>query len=875
MLAMLTTTSRQGSPLSKRVRTFKPLIESLEDRVVPAVVDAVNFTESTYINNAANLSLATGLAWAPDGSNRLFVARKGGQVRIVQDGALLTTPFATVSPIFTNSECGLIGITFDRDYVNNRFVYLFVTVSNSQQQIIRYTDTSNIGMNKTTIVSNLPTQGANHDGGGVGIGIDNKLYWSIGDQGNGTGVDANLTTLAAKVGRANLDGTPVVDNPFNDQDGVVEPVDYIWARGFRNPFTLTFQESTGQLWVNDVGTAYEQVFKVNAGDHAGWDNLEGNQTAGFIQPEIIYRTNGTDSRNIAASGAVRNNNIVTFTTTGTLPQAFLQPGNKITISGVGDASFNGTFDILAVPSTTTFTVAQNGANATSGGGTAVTASIGGAITGGAFYTSTAFPAAFQGNYFFGDFNSGRVMRVTLDAANNVTSVNSFSTGITNIVDIAVGPDGALYYIGAGGDGLIRRTAFNATGQNLIVGPTAMNLVEGGRQGFSVRLATAPASDVTVTITRATGDSDFTVASGATLTFTPANFNMPQAVILDAAHDPDTANDTATFSVSAGLIAQTQTINVLAIDDDILIDETPTTTSLTAMPSATTGGSLVTLTATIAPSPGNLGTVAFLDNGVPLSGAGSVAVSGGTAVFTTSSLAVGSHPISAVYSGAGGFASSTSSTQTVTITGAAGPQVVSVTPNGNISALQGAQRSRVASLVVTFDQVVQLDTGAMTVGLHLNNVSYNGVPQPAGYGVPPASLNLTSSDNKTWIVTFIGNTDNGVDGFNSIRDGVYDLRIDAAKVHPAGSPGVNMAADSVTTFHRLFGETDAPTTPSGGTPGLDFEALVNTGDNLIFRGAFNNAANYLAYLDFDGDGTIISGDNLQFRTRFNKSLIWRA
>src|SRR5262249_24206982 len=160
---------------------------------------------------------------------------------------------------------------------------------------------------------------------------------------------------------------------------------------------------------------------------------------------------------------------------------FLQPGNKITISGVADPSFNGTFDILSVPSTTTFTVAQTGPNATSGGGTASTFAWGGAVPGGTFYTPTAFPAPLPTNFFFGDFNSGNVMRVTLDANNRVTSVNLFSTGITNIVDIAVGPDGALYYVGAGGDGVVRRTAFNATTQNLIVTPTAMNLVEGGRQ----------------------------------------------------------------------------------------------------------------------------------------------------------------------------------------------------------------------------------------------------------------------------------------------------------------------------------------------------------------------------------------------------------
>jgi hypothetical protein len=33
--------------------------------------------------------------------------------------------------------------------------------------------------------------------------------------------------------------------------------------------------------------------------------------------------------------------------------------------------------------------------------------------------------------------------------------------------------------------------------------------------------------------------------------------------------------------------------------------------------------------------------------------------------------------------------------------------------------------------------------------------------------------------------------------------------------------------------------------------------------------------YLAFLDFDGDGIINTGDNLQFRSRFNKSLTWRV
>ena len=213
-----------------------------------------NFTESTFVNTS--LGNVTGMGWAPDGSNRLFLTVKGGPVRIVENGVLLPMPFATISPVYTNSECGVIGMAFDPNFVTNRYVYFFVTVSGSEQQIIRYTANGNTGGAKTTIVPNLPTAGQNHDGGGIAFGPDGKLYWGIGDNGNGTGVDANLTSLAAKIGRANPDGTVPSDNPYIDGTG--PNADLTWARGFRNPYTMTFQQSTGRLWVSVVGTAYEQ-----------------------------------------------------------------------------------------------------------------------------------------------------------------------------------------------------------------------------------------------------------------------------------------------------------------------------------------------------------------------------------------------------------------------------------------------------------------------------------------------------------------------------------------------------------------------------------------------------------------------------------------
>ncbi|MGH9579652.1 MAG: hypothetical protein ACRD2R_01555, partial [Terriglobales bacterium] len=75
---------------------------------------------------------------------------------------------------------------------------------------------------------------------------------------------------------------------------------------------------------------------------------------------------------VSASGAVRASNVVTITTT--VAHGFMA-GQVVTIANVSDTSFNGTFTIASVPSTTTFTYPQTGANATSGGGTASNNSV--------------------------------------------------------------------------------------------------------------------------------------------------------------------------------------------------------------------------------------------------------------------------------------------------------------------------------------------------------------------------------------------------------------------------------------------------------------------------------------------------------------------
>jgi glucose/arabinose dehydrogenase len=578
-------------------------VSSVALAAVPA-----GFQETAY--TTSGLTPVTGLAWAPDGSGRLFLLNKDGRVLVAtmqsgqlvtQSGTLVTTQFAS-EDVYTTNECGLIGIAFDPNFAVNRYVYLFVTApGGTQQQIVRYTDANGVGTARTVIVDNLPTAGQNHDGGAVGFGLDGKLYWAIGDLGNGTGVDADLTSLASKVGRANLDGTPVNDNPFFDGPGPNN--EYIWARGFRNPFTFTFQPGTGKLWVNTVGTGYEQVFVPSRGDHAGYNDYENNQPADYITPVIVYRTNGINTRNLTASGAVRSGGTVTFTTTA---DHRFRKGEKITVAGVGDASFNGDVYVASTPTARTWTAAQAGPDATSGGGTAATQNLGGSITGGIFYDSTLFPDEYRGNFLFGDYNSGRLVRATLAADGTVATVDAWGSGFSQAVDMDVGPDGALYVVGVTSNNVVRIKP-SASGQKLIISALNLPIVEGGRAIFTVRLAEPTALPVTVSVLRASGDADLSIASGAQLTFTDGNWHVPQAVTLAAAEDADSDPDTASFTVTAEGLSQ-ETVRVTSIDNNgarlvlsttaLAVDEGGSGTFTVALSQAPTRDVVVTVARTV-------------------------------------------------------------------------------------------------------------------------------------------------------------------------------------------------------------------------------------------------------------------------------------
>jgi glucose/arabinose dehydrogenase len=235
----------------------------------------------TQIGSTLTLdSRPTAMDLAPDG--RIFVCVQNGQLRVIEHGTLLATPFVTLT-VASNGDRGLLGIAFDPDFANNQFVYVHYTVPGSpaHDRISRFTANGNVAIpgSETAILDlNDLTTYDSHNGGAIHFGPDGKLYISVGENGDPTN-SQTVDNLLGKMLRINSDGTIPPDNPttFPGIDGSPTGVNRaIWAVGFRNPFTFAFQPGTGRMFINDVGqNTFEEINDGIAGSNYGWNLCEG------------------------------------------------------------------------------------------------------------------------------------------------------------------------------------------------------------------------------------------------------------------------------------------------------------------------------------------------------------------------------------------------------------------------------------------------------------------------------------------------------------------------------------------------------------------------------------------------------------------------
>ena len=238
----------------------------------------------------SGLSSPLDLENAGDGTNRLFAVEQGGTIRIIQNGAILTTPFLDItSKVTSGGETGLLGLAFHPGYAQKPRFYLNYTRTNAgqlqtviaeYQAMLGNPNQADPNSERILLVVNQPFD--NHNAGQLAFGMDGMLYFGLGDGGNGgdpLGNGQNTQVLLGKMLRIDVDHTSTgkqyaipPDNPFASAGGLPE----IWAYGFRNPWRFSFDPATSRLFVADVGQdAFEEVDIVTKGANYGWNVMEG------------------------------------------------------------------------------------------------------------------------------------------------------------------------------------------------------------------------------------------------------------------------------------------------------------------------------------------------------------------------------------------------------------------------------------------------------------------------------------------------------------------------------------------------------------------------------------------------------------------------
>ena len=231
------------------------------------------------------------------GDDALYVVEARGSIMRVTAGG--STTFLNITTTIGaaptgSSERGLLGLAFHPSYATNgRFFVGYTPTGGTARNCVAeyHRNATDPTVADSAEIARLVDQAdpeTNHNGGMVTFGPDGRLYAGMGDGGgagdaHGTyGNALNLTTLLGKILRLDVDasasGYAAAGNPFSGASGLPQ----IWAYGVRNPWRFSFDRSTGDLYIGDVGqgTIEEidfQPFTSTGGENYGWRAYEGTR----------------------------------------------------------------------------------------------------------------------------------------------------------------------------------------------------------------------------------------------------------------------------------------------------------------------------------------------------------------------------------------------------------------------------------------------------------------------------------------------------------------------------------------------------------------------------------------------------------------------
>jgi glucose/arabinose dehydrogenase len=231
---------------------------------------------------------------APGNPSQLFVVQRAGQVMLLVKGHAQARPFLDIATSVNSQggqEQGLLGLAFAPDYASSGLFYVDYTIASNDIRVVQYRrSASNANLanpaSAHVVLSIDHHLYTNHNGGQLAFGPDGDLYIGVGDGGSEDDPDdngQNTDTLLSKILRIHPSPgggyTIPPGNPFVGQAGKRAE---IWAYGLRNPWRFSFDRSTGDLIVGDVGQDLQEEVDfapagTGAGANYGWSIWEGDR----------------------------------------------------------------------------------------------------------------------------------------------------------------------------------------------------------------------------------------------------------------------------------------------------------------------------------------------------------------------------------------------------------------------------------------------------------------------------------------------------------------------------------------------------------------------------------------------------------------------
>ncbi|MGV9539582.1 carbohydrate-binding protein, partial [Streptosporangium sandarakinum] len=521
----------------------------------------------------------------------LHTARNGTLRRTDADG---TTSVIANIPVYTHDEEGLQGVAADPGFSSNRYVYLYYapplntpagdapatgTAANwatwaGVNRLSRFTLKADFTVDMASRVDVLDVPADRgmccHVGGDIDFDSAGNLYLSTGDDTNpfdsagyspidertdrNPAYDAqrsagNTNDLRGKILRIKVNANGTYSIPAGNlfPPGTANTRPEIYAMGFRNPFRMSVDKTTGVVHVGDYGpdagatnpdrgpSGQVEFDRVTGPGNYGWPYCTGTNTAAETYNEWNFATNGTGPKYDCAGGPANNS----FRNTG---QQKLPPARPAWIRYGGDAGSPPEF---------------GGGSESPMGGPVYRYDAGNPSAG-------KFPKTFDGMLFAGEFGRGWIKPIKINADGSPGAIGDFPWNGKQVMDTAFGPDGALYVLDYG-TGYFNGDANSALYRYDYVGggnraPTAVAKADrtSGATPLTVTFSSAGSSDPeggALSHSWAFGDGGTSTAANPSHTYT---VNGTYTATLTV-RDPEGATGTASVPITVGNTAPTVTI----------------------------------------------------------------------------------------------------------------------------------------------------------------------------------------------------------------------------------------------------------------------------------------------------------------------------